>query len=61
MTGKFDFTQVDLVLAEKHSGLQGPNWEGKSINLFYRLENFIKSLTKSDIIWIRIELLGNLL
>ena len=27
MTGKFDFTQFDPVVAEKHSGLQGPNWE----------------------------------
>jgi hypothetical protein len=35
VTGKFDFTQFDPVVAEKHSGLQGPNWEENSINRFY--------------------------
>ena len=34
VTGKFDFTQFDPVVAKKHTGLQGPNWEENSINRF---------------------------
>ena len=31
MAGKFEFTQFDPVVAEKHSDLQGPNWADNSI------------------------------
>ena len=36
VAGKFEFTQFDPVVAEKHSGLQGLIWEGNSIK---RVEN----------------------
>jgi len=37
MTGKLDFNQFDPVVAEKHSGLQGPTWEENSLNHFLLL------------------------
>ena len=62
VAGKFEFTQFDPVVAdEKHSGLQGPKWEENSINRFYELEIWIKSLTKSGSLGIRIGLQRNLL
>ena len=36
MAGKLEFTQFDLLVAEKHSGLPGLKWEGNSIK---RTEN----------------------
>ena len=61
VAGKLEFTQFDSVVAEQHSGLQGPNWEENPIKPFYAMENCIKSVTKSDIIGIRVGLQCNLL
>jgi hypothetical protein len=54
VAGKLEFTPFDPLVAEKHSGLQGLKWEGNSINHAENELNWIKSLTKSDIIGIRI-------
>ena len=54
MAGKLEFTQFDPLVAEKHSGLQGLKREGNSIKHVENELNWIKSLTKSDIIGIRI-------
>ena len=54
MAGKLEFTQFGPLVAEKHSGLQGLKWEGNSIKGVENEINWIKSLTKSDIIGIRI-------
>ena len=54
VAGKFEFTQFDPVVADKHSGLQGLTWEGNSIKRVENALNWINSLTKSDIIGIRI-------
>ena len=56
MAGKLEFTQFDPVVAEKHSGLQWLKWEGNSIKRVEKESNWIKSLTKSDIIGIKIGL-----
>ena len=56
MAGKREFTQCDTVVAERHSGLQGLKWEGNSIRHVENELNWIKSLTESDIIGIRIGL-----
>ena len=53
---KLEFTQFDPVVAEKHSGSQGLNWEGNSTKRVENELNWIKSLTKSDVIGIRIGL-----
>ena len=45
VTGKSDFTQFDPLVAEKPSGLQGPNWEEISINRFWQC-NYCKSLIR---------------
>ena len=34
VAGKLEFTQFDSVVAEQHSGLQRPNWEETSMNIF---------------------------
>ena len=52
VAGKLEFTQFDPLVAEKHSGLQGLKWEGNSIKGVEDELNWIKSLTKSDIIGI---------
>ena len=44
------------MVAEKHSGSQGLKWEGNSIKRVENELNWIKSLTKSDIIGVRIGL-----
>ena len=54
VAGKLEFTQFAPLVAEKHSGLQGLKWEGNSIKHVENELNCIKSLTKSDIIGIRI-------
>ena len=54
MARKLEFTQFDPLVAEKHSGLQGLKWEGNSIKRVDIELNWIKSLTKSDSIGIRI-------
>ena len=54
MAGTLEFTQFDRLVADKHSGLQGLKWEGNSIKHVENELNWIKSLTKSDIIGIRI-------
>ena len=53
VAGKLEFTQFDPVVAEKHSGLQGLKWGGNSIKRVENEPNWIKRLTKSDIIGIR--------
>ena len=54
MAGKLEFTQFDPLVSEKHSRLQGLNWEGNSIKRVENVFNWIKILTKSDIIGTRI-------
>ena len=54
--GKLEFTQFDPVIAEKHSGLPGLKWEGNSMKRAENALNWIRSLTKSDIVGIRIGL-----
>ena len=49
VAGKLEFTLV----AEKHSGLQGLEWEENSIKRVENELNWIKSFTKSDFIRIR--------
>ena len=56
MAGKLEFTQFDPVVAEEHSGLQGLKRKGNSTKRVENELNWIKSLTKSDIIAIRIGL-----
>ena len=56
VTGKLEFTQFDPLVAEKHLGLQGLKWEGYSIKRVENKLNWIISLTKPDIIGIRIGL-----
>ena len=43
VAGKFEFTQFDPVVAEKHSGLQGLIWEENSIKRVEHALNWIKS------------------
>ena len=52
MAGKLEFTQFHPLVAEKHSGLQQLKCEGNSIKRVENELNWIKSLTKSDIIGI---------
>jgi len=56
VAGKLEFTQFDPVVAEKRSGLQGLKREGISIKRAGNKLNWIKILTKSDIIGIGIGL-----
>ena len=47
VTGKLEFTQFDPLVAEKHSGLQGLKWEGRT----YWIKRIINHEFKKYFAW----------